>query len=118
MGWIRWASSAHTQKCRAIIVNCCDLVNHTKFTKHHLVEISARQCLKSNECCSDFGGAVSGGGVVFQNEISVLRKELSYIALDEKLGTFQCHDIELLQKEGKYLRWRCGVGPLDQGKQF
>ena len=63
MGWIRWASSAHTQKCRAIIVNCCDLVNHTKFTKHHLVEISARQCLKSNECCSDFGGALSGGGL-------------------------------------------------------
>ena len=58
------------------------------------------------------------GGVVFQNERSVLRKELSYTALDEKLGTFQCHDIELLQKEGKYLRWRCGVGPLDQGKQF
>ena len=58
------------------------------------------------------------GGVVFQNERSVLRRELSYIALDEKLGTIQCHDIELLQKEGKYLRWRCGVGPLDQGKQF
>ena len=115
MGWIRWASSAQTQKCRAIIVNCCDLVNYTKFTIHHLVK-------KSTRCCSDFVGAVSGGAVggrvVFQNERSVLRRELSYIALDEKLGTIQCHDIELLQKEGKYLRWRCGVGPLDQGKQF
>ena len=96
-----------------------DLANSTKFTEHHLVEKSTRQCLKSHECCSDYGGTVSGGGgVVFQNERSVLRRELSYIALDEKLGTIQCHDIELLQKEGKYLRWRCGVGPLDQGKQF